>query len=72
MNAGKLGRVALMATAALLVGLLVAVPAAQQRALRSAFGLEDGPASLDELQLHGMGPWTINYLNPADDPRRKD
>jgi subtilisin-like proprotein convertase family protein len=31
MNAGKLGRVALMATAALLVGLLVAVPAAQAK-----------------------------------------
>jgi hypothetical protein len=31
MNAGKLGRVALMATAALLVGSLVAVPAAQAR-----------------------------------------
>jgi hypothetical protein len=31
MNVGKLGRVALMATAALLVGLLVAVPAAQAR-----------------------------------------
>jgi len=21
------------------------------------------------LQFHGMGPWTITYLNPADDPR---
>ncbi len=21
------------------------------------------------LQVHGVGPWTINYLNPADDPR---
>ena len=21
------------------------------------------------LQFHGMGPWTINYVNPADDPR---
>lgn len=21
------------------------------------------------LQLHGVGPWTINYVNPADDPR---
>jgi hypothetical protein len=31
MNAGKLGRVALIATAALLVGLLVAVPAAEAR-----------------------------------------
>ena len=20
-------------------------------------------------QFHGMGPWTINYVNPADDPR---
>lgn len=23
------------------------------------------------IQLHGIGPWTINYLNPADDPRNK-
>ncbi len=23
------------------------------------------------LQLHGVGPWTITYLNPADDPRSK-
>jgi hypothetical protein len=22
------------------------------------------------IQLHGMGPWTINYLNSADDPRK--
>src|SRR5262245_6907309 len=22
------------------------------------------------LQLHGKGPWTITYVNPADDPRR--
>ena len=21
------------------------------------------------IQLHGNGPWAINYLNPADDPR---
>ena len=21
------------------------------------------------LQVHGMGPWSIKYLNPADDPR---
>lgn len=21
------------------------------------------------VQLHGMGPWVINYVNPADDPR---
>ena len=21
------------------------------------------------LQVHGIGPWAINYLNPADDPR---
>jgi quercetin dioxygenase-like cupin family protein len=21
------------------------------------------------VQLHGMGPWVINYINPADDPR---
>lgn len=23
------------------------------------------------IQLHGMGPWGINYVNPADDPRHK-
>src|SRR5262249_45337538 len=23
------------------------------------------------LQFHGMGPWSIQYLNPADDPRNK-
>jgi quercetin dioxygenase-like cupin family protein len=22
------------------------------------------------VQLHGMGPWVIEYLNPADDPRK--
>jgi quercetin dioxygenase-like cupin family protein len=21
------------------------------------------------IQLHGEGPWTVNYLDPADDPR---
>ena len=23
------------------------------------------------LQLQGLGPWTITYVNPADDPRRQ-
>ena len=23
------------------------------------------------LQLHGMGPWLVNYVNPADDPRNR-
>ena len=23
------------------------------------------------LQLHGVGPWQVNYVNPADDPRKK-
>jgi quercetin dioxygenase-like cupin family protein len=23
------------------------------------------------LQFHGMGPWSIQYVNPDDDPRRK-
>jgi quercetin dioxygenase-like cupin family protein len=22
------------------------------------------------LQLHGQGPWSISYVNPADDPRK--
>jgi quercetin dioxygenase-like cupin family protein len=24
------------------------------------------------IQLHGQGPWGINYVNPADDPRNKN
>ncbi len=23
------------------------------------------------LQLHGMGPWSLKYVNPADDPRTR-
>ena len=23
------------------------------------------------VQVHGVGPWGINYLNPEDDPRKK-
>jgi hypothetical protein len=23
------------------------------------------------VQLHGMGPWQVNYVNPADDPRQQ-
>lgn len=23
------------------------------------------------IQIHGVGPWGITYVNPADDPRRK-
>ena len=23
------------------------------------------------VQVHGVGPWSINYVNPADDPRKK-
>ena len=22
-------------------------------------------------QFHGMGPWSIQYVNPADDPRNQ-
>jgi hypothetical protein len=23
------------------------------------------------IQLHGIGPWSLTYVNPADDPSRK-
>jgi hypothetical protein len=23
------------------------------------------------VQLNGMGPWGVTYVNPADDPRKK-
>jgi quercetin dioxygenase-like cupin family protein len=31
------------------------------------FGFATG---LTEIQLAAMGPWVINYVNPADDPRK--
>ena len=24
-----------------------------------------------EIQVHGVGPWAINYVDLADDPRKK-
>jgi quercetin dioxygenase-like cupin family protein len=24
-----------------------------------------------EVQIHGLGPWTLTYVNPQDDPRSK-
>jgi quercetin dioxygenase-like cupin family protein len=24
-----------------------------------------------EVQIHGVGPWTLTYVNPKDDPRNK-
>lgn len=30
-------------------------------------GSKDGAT----IQVHGIGPWGINYINPADDPRKK-
>lgn len=24
-----------------------------------------------EVQIHGVGPWGVNYVNPDDDPRKK-
>ena len=23
------------------------------------------------VQVHGVGPWAVNYVNPSDDPRKK-
>lgn len=31
------------------------------------FGWTQGEA---EIQLHGIGPWGVTYVNPADDPRK--
>jgi len=24
-----------------------------------------------EVQVHGIGPWTLTFVNPQDDPRNK-
>jgi quercetin dioxygenase-like cupin family protein len=36
-------------------------------------GMEHFAAAEEEavIQLTGEGPWVINYINPADDPRKK-
>jgi hypothetical protein len=33
------------------------------------FGFTKGEEAI--IQLNVSGPWTVNYLNPADDPRKK-
>ena len=48
---------------ALTQGSLMAMPAKTNH-----FGFTKGAT---EIQLHGMGPWGITYVNPADDPRKK-
>jgi hypothetical protein len=30
-----------------------------------------GRPATPSVQLHGVGPWQINYVNPADDPRAR-
>jgi len=32
------------------------------------YGWTTGPTV---IQIHGMGPFAIDYVNPADDPRNK-
>jgi quercetin dioxygenase-like cupin family protein len=34
--------------------------------MKHAAWFQDGTV----IQLHGVGPWQINYVNPADDPRK--
>ena len=51
------------ATKELPTGSFVVMPAKQ-----SHFGMTKGETV---VQLHGMGPWGITYVNPADDPRSK-
>jgi quercetin dioxygenase-like cupin family protein len=32
------------------------------------YAMTTGPT---EVQIHGLGPWTLTYVNPQDDPRSK-
>jgi hypothetical protein len=45
------------------VGAFVSLPAGMRH-----FTWTEGEAI---VQVHGMGPWNIEYVNPADDPSRK-
>ena len=33
--------------------------------------MQRGLAALAIIQVHGVGPWAINYVDPEDDPRTK-
>jgi hypothetical protein len=33
--------------------------------MKHAAWFDDGAV----IEIHGAGPWQINYVNPADDPR---
>ena len=35
------------------------------------FGWAEATADETVIQVHGVGPWSITYVNPADDPRKK-
>jgi quercetin dioxygenase-like cupin family protein len=50
------------ATTALAAGAYAFVPAKMAH-----FGWTDGDAT---IQVHGIGPFVINYVNPADDPNK--
>jgi hypothetical protein len=30
-----------------------------------------GPRKETIVRLHGVGPWAVTYVDPADDPRKK-
>ena len=49
---------------ALNAGSFAAMPA---KMVHSAWAGSDGVT----FQLHSVGPWSITYVNPAEDPRRK-
>jgi hypothetical protein len=48
---------------ALAAGSFLVMPA---KMVHSAWTGRDGAA----FQLHGVGPWGVTYVNPADDPRK--
>ena len=47
-------------------GSFMAMPASH-----TMFGWAEATADETVIQVHGVGPWGITYVNPADDPRKK-
>ena len=60
-----------MSLARLLICLAAAVLTAGCGTIEDNAWTNGVPREETIIQVNAEGPWTINYINPADDPRKK-